>query len=410
MAFGDYSGDEFLRDAWKHFCRNLEAAGDSVFKDYNPPTPLQRADAFRFLTQNLGQAFDLGFETKDTAYPTLHQFCTPNCKLGGDAADLTYHQAWIDGHCVYRLSGHRGSARFLNFTVQGQRPDTQPGTDIPSLHDPFGDIPEANLFGHQLKTDGDGQFELWIGGPQRAGNWLPSTAQTRKLFIRQGFDTWSETPAELSIERVGMTEPRPLPTPESLIEGMHWAGKFVESLMHDWPDHPYRYSPMVDPELINAFPPDLTALAEDDKRRGRAVANMCWALQENEALVVEFDAHPGFWMVSLMGVFFNSMDYAYRPVSYTPSRTEIDSDGKIRLILSHRDPGCANWLDTQGFVRGNLCYRNLLSSENTQFRTETVKFDALPAALPAGTIKVTPEQRVQSMHQRFNAIRRRYRV
>ena len=40
-----------------------------------PPTPLHRADAFRFLTQNLGQAFDLALETKDTRYPVMHAFC-----------------------------------------------------------------------------------------------------------------------------------------------------------------------------------------------------------------------------------------------------------------------------------------------------------------------------------------------
>jgi hypothetical protein len=44
-------------------------------------------------------------------------------------------------------------ARWLNVTVQGPRPDTIPGTDWPSLHEPFGDIPESNIFGHQLTTD-----------------------------------------------------------------------------------------------------------------------------------------------------------------------------------------------------------------------------------------------------------------
>ena len=79
---------------------------------------------------------------------------------------------------------------------------------------------------------------------------------------------------------------------------------------------------------------------------------MCWELAADEALIIEFDSHDGFWMLSNNGVFFNSMDYLYRPVSYTPSRTEVDSDGKVRLILCHDDPGYHNWLDTQGFVLG----------------------------------------------------------
>src|SRR5262245_35037715 len=167
MAFGDSPEDAALRAAWGAFCDRLRAAGDRVFKDENPATPLQRADAFRFLTQNLGQAFDLALETKDTRYPVLHAFRTPLRKLGGDAADLTYRQAWIDGESEYRITGNTGTARFLNFTVQGPRPDRQPGTGFPSLHEPFGDVPEANLFKHEIETARDGSFELHVGGERR---------------------------------------------------------------------------------------------------------------------------------------------------------------------------------------------------------------------------------------------------
>src|SRR5471032_2336497 len=114
MAFADSPDDGPLRAAWADFCEQLKAAGDLAFKDYNPATALQRADAFRFLTQNLGQAFDLALETKDTRYPQLHAFCNPTRKLGGDCADFTYLQAWIDGQSAYRITGNRGTARFFN--------------------------------------------------------------------------------------------------------------------------------------------------------------------------------------------------------------------------------------------------------------------------------------------------------
>ncbi len=409
MAFGDCPDDAPLREAWGEFCDRLREAGDQVFKEYNPANPLQRADAFRFLTQNLGQAFDLALETRDTRYPLLHPFCTPTRKLGGDAADFTYRQAWIDGHHPYRITGNTGTARFLNFTVQGPRPETQPGTGWPSLHEPFGDIPEANLFGHELETDGDGRFELCLGGERCGTNWLPTTPGTRKLFIRQGFDSWDETPASLSIERIGLEAPRPLPTPGQMCEAMTWAGNFLAGMMSDWPDHPYQYSGgIVDPGCLNQFPPDRSADSADDARRGRLAAHMCWALAPDEALIVEFDAHDGFWMVSLGGAFMNSMDYLYRPVSYTPARTCVDRDHKVRLILAHEDPGYSNWLDTQGFAAGNLTYRNLLSRATTTFRTQLVKSADLAQALPSDSVLVTPVERVEQMHLRFDSIRRRY--
>ena len=409
MAFGDCRDDQSLRTAWRMFCERLQDAGERAFKDYNPPTSLQRADAFRFLTQNLGQAFDLALETKDPRFPALHTFCTPYCKLGSDSADFLYQQAWIDGNSVYRITGTRGTARFLNFTVQGPRPETQPGTGWPSLHEPFGDIPEANLFGQHLQCDRDGQFELYIGGPRREPNWLPTTPGSRKLFLRQGFDRWTELPARMHIERVGMAEPRPLPTPTDLTSAMDWAGRFVTGLMNDWPDHPYSYSGgVVDPMQVNRFPRESHSDATADRHRGRAVAHMCWQLEPDEALIIEFNSHDGFWMMTNMGAFFNSMDYLYRPVSFTPSRTKVDADGKVRLILAHVDPGYDNWMDTQGFERGNVTFRNLMSQARTDFQTRLVRQSQLAAVLPADTARITHEDRVRQMHERFDGIRRRF--
>lgn len=406
MAFGDNPIDPALKTAWSQFCNQLEQAGEQIFKDHNPTTESHRVDALRFLTQNLGQAFDLALETRDTQFPALHAFCHPTRKLGGDAADFSYHQAWIDGQSCYRIVGHRGNARFINFTLQGQRPDKQPGTDIPSLHDPFGDIPESNLFGHQLQVEADGSFELFIGGEQRGTNWMPTTEQTRKLFLRQGYDHWDEQPARLVIERLDMHSPKPLPSANDMIRATEWAGNFVSALMQDWPDHPYHYSPFVDPINVNSFPAGGADV--EDKKRGRAVAHMCWQLAADEALIIEFDALDSFWMIANMGVFFNSMDYCYRPVSYTPSRTHINHDGKVRLILSHTDPGYHNWMDTQGFLRGNMTYRNLLSDSATEFKTQLVKFKDLQDALPADTKSITETERHQHLLQRFHAIRRRY--
>jgi hypothetical protein len=115
-------------------------------------------------------------------------------------------------------------------------------------------------------------------------------------------------------------------------------------------------------------------------------------------------------MVSNNGVFFNSMDYLYRCVSYTPSRTRVDSDGKIRLILCHDDPGYHNWLDTQGFVRGNLTYRNLLTAAATRFETRLVKRATLPDALPRDCVQVTGQERRAQLQARCVAIRRRYNL
>src|SRR5208283_3071466 len=155
----------------------------------------------------------------------------------------------------------------------------------------------------------------------------------------------------------------------------------------------------------NAFPQ--VGATEADSKRGRAAANMYWELGDDEALIIEFEAHDGLWMLTNMGVFFNSMDYLYRPVSFTPSRTRVDGDGRIRLILCHDDPGYHNWMDTQGFERGNVTYRILLSEARAVLRTQLVKRRDLASALPADSAKVSPQQRLQQLRERFNGIRQR---
>jgi hypothetical protein len=402
MALGDGDSDAALHDAWGQFCDQLRAAGDRAFKDRNPASGAHRADAFRFLTQNLGQAFDLGLETRDPRYPMIHAFSHSTRKLGSDCADFTYQQAWIDGPSTYRITGNRGTAPFFNVTVQGARPDG-PGV----LHEPFGDVPEANLSGDQLITTDRGEFELFVGGPPRDGNWLPTSQDSRKLFIRQGFDHWDETPAHVSIERVGMDAPKPVPTPATLISAMQWAGTFVTGLMDDWPEFPFTHGG-VDETRPNAFP-EMRADA-GDSLRGRAAAAMHWSIGPDEALIVEFPAHDGLWMLTNMGVFFTSMDYLYRPVSYTPSRTSVDADGMVRIVLAHDDPACHNWMDTQGFERGNLTYRHMLGGHPVPLTTRLVTRAELTESLPADTTMVTAAQRRDQMWQRFNGIRRRYRM
>ena len=413
MAFGDTDDDAQLRAAWYDFCERLKGAGDLVFKETSPANGLQRADGFRFLTQNLGQAFDLALETKDTRFPAIHPFCGPSRKLGGDNADFVYLQAWIDGSSVYRISGLRGTGRFLNITVQGHRPDTDVyyGADHPNLHEPFGDTPEANLLGTDLVTGPDGTVEIYVGGPRREPNWLPTTPESRKLFIRQGFDSWDEDAARLRIERVDMDEPRPVPTPDVVTESMQWAGDFLTGAMRDWPDYELEIGSLFG-DTLNAFPVSRFAdtAEERDQRRGRAIMTMRWRLEPDEALIVEFDHDETFWMLTNMGAFWNSMDYVYRPVSYTPSRTSVDGDGRVRLVMTHGDPGYANWIDTQSFAEGYLTYRNIDRRTAPPIATQVIAAADLAAHLPAESRRVSPDERAANLRARFDAIRRRYPV
>ncbi|CNH48844.1 Uncharacterised protein [Mycobacterium tuberculosis] len=86
----------------------------------------------------------------------------------------------------------------------------------------------------------------------------------------------------------------------------------------------------------------------------------------------------------------------------------MDDDGKVRLILAHHDPGLHNWIDTQGFERGNITYRHMLAGQPAELTTRLVKHAELAAALPPETARVTSAERTALMWERFNGIRNRF--
>ncbi|MGE5694096.1 MAG: hypothetical protein ACM4D3_02350, partial [Candidatus Sericytochromatia bacterium] len=67
-----------------------------------------------------------------------------------------------------------------------------------------------------------------------------------------------------------------------------------------------------------------------------------------------------------------------------------------------------NWIDTQGFGRGNITYRHMLEGSPVPLRTRLVERTSLADSLPPDSATVTPEQRVGQMWARFDGIRRRY--
>jgi hypothetical protein len=413
MAYGDGPDDEILQSAWHDFCVQLEDAGRLVFKDVNPVIGVQRADGFRYLTQNLSQAFDLALETKDTKFPIIHPFCGPSRGLGSNNADAIYLQAWIDGESVYKITGQKGTARFWNITVQGERPEAG------ALHEPFGDTPRANILGDELVTEWDGSFVLYIGGERQGPNWLPTSPDSRKLFCRQYFDRWDEEAGSYRIERVGMMSPPDPATPERIVEAMRWAGRFVHDVVDYWPDYLWNTRVLCNPEAINQFDggsyhgarsPESSWQHPTELRRGRLLTQMRWALEAGQALVVEFDHVESFWMITNEAIFGNSMDYRYRPVSYTPSRTAVDADGRIRLILTDSDPGYHNWVDTMGYRAGVLSFRNVLDPRLPELKTTLMPSADLGGFLPPATRRVTAEERTAQLLERFHANHRRFRV
>jgi hypothetical protein len=83
-------------------------------------------------------------------------------------------------------------------------------------------------------------------------------------------------------------------------------------------------------------------------------------------------------------------------------------------VVSHRDPGVANWLDTTGQPEGFMALRWAYSVKPPQDEWPTVVarkigFDAIRSALPPGTRTVSDAERRERIRIRRAHAQRRYR-
>ena len=97
MAFGDTEHDEMLREAWHGFCDRLKDAGDLVFADPAPATPLERAVGLQYVARNIALGLTRHVENDDPLFPHLSRRFTPTMKWGGDNPDATNLSVCIDG-------------------------------------------------------------------------------------------------------------------------------------------------------------------------------------------------------------------------------------------------------------------------------------------------------------------------
>ena len=110
-------------------------------------------------------------------------------------------------------------------------------------------------------------------------------------------------------------------------------------------------------------------------------------LTPEQALIITLpvtDApYLGFQLGSL---WYISLDYINHQTSLNGTQAQADPDGKIRIVVSERNPGVTNWVETLGHRRGFLQFRwQRVSREMTEADGPTVELvdaDGVAAALP----------------------------
>jgi len=317
-------------------------------------------------------------------------------KWGMDCPDALYVGSAVRSDATYRVTGRRGSVRYLGFQIMG------------------GIESDANLVADDLEIAPDGSFELLLSADERPGNWMPLTDHASSLVVRQFFYDWdSEQRAELKIECLtrpdgrGSTPARGTDPDQAAGLGRQLValGSFIEESLRFWWD----IEEMGRREGLNAFREpaartDIGGAAENVTVWGS------WELAEDEALLIEVTPPESlYWSVSLGNQWWESIDYAAHQSSLNGHQAVLDADGVFRAVVAHGDPGVANWLDPAGSRRGPMIFRWVRATGAAPVpTTKVIRTSKLAGTLPPATRLCPPDERAAVLARRRAAVQRRF--
>jgi len=333
-------------EAWEEFCERLKDAGKLILRPGTPMNELDRAEGLRYLSRLTRMALEVCFENSDPDFPTLLNIPNATAKAGADNPDNLYFTAPVAGDREYRLTGTRGTVRWLSFGTKAflAGADGQPVS-----------TPTGSLDGRDLLVAPDGSFEIAVSLEPRPGNWLPLQPRSNVLVVRQTFlDRHRETAAGVTIERVTVAgKPTPLSAKRA-----QWA---LQSAVHVATRIARRYVEWA--QWYQRFPNTLRTIEGSPLREEGADPNIgylygYWSIGADEALVVETPVPEcEVWNFQINNYWMESLDYRYHRISLNKGSARYNRDGSVTVIVAASDPGSGNFLDTAGHRCGTMVWR-----------------------------------------------------
>ena len=330
--------------AWSEFCEELKAAGHVLLSPGTPRDPFQQAEGIRYLSRLTRAGLEAYVEYPDPAFPVLRRMVHETVKMGADNPDNYYLNAQISGLNEYKILGKRNTIDHVSFHTQNGNYGTTGGL-----------APCGKIGNNDLVVEKDGSFEIFVTREQKGKNWLKIEEDTSLLMVRQTFsDRFVETPAEMKIINLsGQTKPGPL-TSKQMNEGLKTASMFVggASLLftrwaHDFKKH-VNQLPLFDPEKSNAAGGDDSII----------YYHSYWNIEPGEVLLIEVKPPEcDAWNFQLNNFWMESLDYRYHNICINKQGAHYEPDGRVRIAVSHEDPGIPNWIETAAHREGTMCWR-----------------------------------------------------
>jgi hypothetical protein len=281
----------------------------------------------------------------------------PTRKILGDNVDSHYHFAPLRGDRTYRIRGVRGNGVYLAFCVYGGKPDGE-----------WSERVVANVSQRDLRFASDGSFDLVLG-PQRPdrGQWVALDPDAVCVISREYFaDPRDARPARFAIEAVDRVAPPPPLTDDALARRLRAVATFIRETLRVVP------LPALPPNVLGPpmpWSPHVPGWGTPDN----VYALGQFRLGPEEALVIEGRSpRCTYWGVQLWNRYMQSLDHRYHRVAVNGTQAALEPDGSFRVVVAHRDPGVANWLETAGHAEGLVFCRWLQADEPPEQPTSRV--------------------------------------
>lgn len=344
-------------------------------------------EGYDYLSGRIRAAMQLAFDhdlTRPLLINSTHQFS----RQGLDNPDAIYWHAYLTDGVEYVVRGRRGSTADLSFQVLGGGYDASGAP--PSL---------AAFDDRELQIAPDGTFELRLG---------PFDSGAKTLIIREVYNDWDteergtiwiENPAALGVPAAPLDADR-------LRQRYEVAAKLLTGTIHTWFAFPTFFTK---PLPVNTLtPPKSTPGGLESQRSSLGH----YELADDEALVVSVPecTDCSYQAIQIGSDWYASTDYETHQTSLTKAQSVTDPDGVMRYVISERDPGIANWLETTGHRTGPIMLRwqrleRELGPEDGP-TVEKVRFSDLASRLPHRQ-PVTPEQYAERIAARQRSVARR---
>ncbi|HMK63516.1 MAG TPA: DUF1214 domain-containing protein [Acidimicrobiales bacterium] len=388
---GDATAHDLISGrAWSHLLDSLQRAANVVRSDAVSHNAVDMAAGFRHLLVLVGIGIDQALRAEPDPVLAVTPSNVDNVfKWGMDCPDCIYTGSSLHGGETYHLWGNRGSARYVG------------------LQSMAGMASSANVLLDELDLGPAGEVDLVLSAEDHEGNWLPIAENATTLVVRHFFYDWdTEVASSLHIERTSASAgraSRPAMDPRAVVARQVIAlGDFVGANL----DFFLQFSR---PETPNTFLPPLDGTSMGAAAENRPVIGS-WELGPDEALLIEVEPPAGlYWSFSLGNAWWETIDYAKHQSSLNGHQASIDEDGIVRLVVAHRDPGVANWLDTAGHSAGPVILRCVRTETAPVPSTRRLPFGEIGAALPEATRRVTESERAQVIAARRRAVAKRFR-